>query len=144
MSCQRLVWCSTSRTPKIGCKWLGSCSVLQRVALCCSVLQRCVVPQYAIQIQGRTKSAANGSWVAVGCSGLQWVALCCSVLQRCRVPQYAIQIQGRTKSAANGSWVAVGCIELQRIQCSRMLVSIKERLRMVRGLQCVAVCCSGL
>jgi len=54
------------------------CSVLPRVAACCSVLQ-CVAVRYTAR--SREDSRLVLQCVAVCCSVLQCVAVCCSVLQ---------------------------------------------------------------
>ena len=89
-------------------------SVLQCVAVCCSVLQCVVVP-----VGGNSHVA----WVAVFCSVLQCVAVCCRVLQCVVVP-----VGGNSHVAC----VAVCCRVLQCVTvCCRVL-------------QSVAVCCSVL
>jgi len=55
------------------------CSVLQCVAVCCSVLQQVAVCCSVLQCVAVCCSKLQ--CVAVCCSELQWVAVCCSVLQ---------------------------------------------------------------
>ena len=50
-------------------------SVLQRVAACCSVLQRVAVIYVCFTCRGEDK------WVSSICNVLQCVAVCCNVLQ---------------------------------------------------------------
>jgi len=76
---------------------LSSCSVLQCVAVCCSVL-RCVNTE-ACRGRALSSSCSVLQCVAVCCNVPQCVAVCCSVLQcvagRCRVLQCVAVCQSR-------------------------------------------------
>jgi len=54
---------------------------MQRVAVCCSVLQvlQCVAVRCSV-LQCIAVYCSGLQWVAECCSGLQWVAVCCSVI----------------------------------------------------------------
>jgi len=57
-----------------------SCSVLQCVAVCCSVLHHLCVAVGCSALQCVAVGCSVLQWVAVCCSALQCVAVCCSVL----------------------------------------------------------------
>jgi len=59
--------------------------VLQRVAACCSVLQRVAVLTYCTYLSDGAYAVCRGvmQCVAACCSVLQRVAVCCSVLTYC-------------------------------------------------------------
>jgi len=89
------------------------CSVLQCVAVRCSVLQCAVVCCSVLQC------------VAVRCSVLQCVAVCCSVLQCVTV----VQICSRGPSVSHTANHVMHSV----LQCVAVCCSV---------LQCVAVCCN--
>jgi len=105
---------------------LWHCSVLQCVAVCCSVLQRVT--------DGGVRLCHMCARTLLHCSVLQCVAVCCSVLQ----------------------FVAVCCSVLQRVtdggvrvchMCARTLLhcSVLQCVAVCYSvLQCVAVCCSQM
>jgi len=122
-----------------------SCSVIRDVlglcvAVCCSELQWVALWFENVQ-RPLLPISVGGLWVAVGCSGLQWVAVGCSGLQWVAVRCSAMQC------------VAVRCSALQcvTVSCSVIWEHPAPSLthfcgRSVCGsvLQCVAVCCSVL
>jgi len=98
--------------------------VLQRVAACCSTLQRVAACELVIISSSVVHRccvlqcvAVRGSGVAVCCNMLQWVAMCCNVLQCVAVRCSALQVCCTVLHC-----IAVGCC----------------------GLTCIAVCCSAL
>jgi len=99
--------------------------VLQRVAVCCSVLQSA----YLVVMDDR-EGVLYCIFVAMCCSVLQRVAVCCSTLQCVAVCCSVLQC------------VAVCCSVLQ----SAYLVVMDDRKSVSTSsvLQCVAVCCSAL
>jgi len=66
------------------------CNVLQRVAVCCSVLKNCIRHMYKMQ-------RVSDARIKIGCSELRYVAKCCSVLQcvaaSCSLCMYMESIQ---------------------------------------------------
>jgi len=92
------------------------CSVLQRVAVCCSAWQ-CQTPD-------ASHSCLQTQQSAVSCSVLQCVAVCCSVLQ-CMAVSDARRLTLLPANTAISS----------ELQCVAVCCSV---------MQCVAVCCSVL
>ena len=98
--------------------------LLQRVAACCSVLQR-VAPSETLQKQHYRVSVLCQSTIrSCCCSVLQRVAACCSVLQR----------------------VAACCSGLQRVELIKALHKCPSLQQHDDELlhRCVAACCSVL
>ena len=122
------------------------CSVLQRVAANCSVLQ-CVVVRRKRVNEPHCRNALR--CVAVCCGALQFVAVCCGVIHclavRCKrvsEPDCRSILQCAAVRCSVLQWVAVCCSVLQCVaaycsvlQCVAVCCSV---------LQCVAVCCSVL
>ena len=86
-------------------------SVLQCVAVCCSVLQ--CNNQLRISLESETGSEGGGGDVAVCCSVLQCVAVCCSVLPYVAMRCSASQCAEVCCRVLHG--VAAYCIMLQRV-----------------------------
>jgi len=100
---------------------LAGCSMLQCVAVCCSVLQ-CErshpIPSAFLVIHTHILSHAHYSPVVVCCSVLQRVAVCCSVLQCKRCPPMLsifLVIHTHILSHAHYSLVVSCCSVLQRV-----------------------------
>jgi len=125
--------------------------VLQRVAVCCSVLQcvstsTSVVTAYYSWLRKGTMNQVSVKplqCVAVSCSMLQCVAVCCSMLHCaalcCAVLQYAFQVSFRKKT----QWLPCGkCNTDVRVA---VCCSVLQRAAVCCSvLQCVAVCFPGL
>ena len=109
---RRLGAARVERLRTMVCLW---CSMLQRVAACCSVVQ-CVVV-------GAARVERLRTMVFYWCSVFQCVAVCCSVLQRSAVCCGGGSVSG---AAENNSIVVVQCVA----ECCSVL-------------QRIAVCCGG-
>ena len=128
------------------------CSVLQRVAACCSVLQRVVLSPTC---------SDRYTCVAVSCTVLQRVAACCSVLQRVILYCSALQLAISPTGTHVLQCVIVCCSVLQRVaaccsvlryrpraptgthvsQCRTLYCSVLQRVAACYTvLQCVAAC----
>jgi len=134
----------------------SSCSVLQCVAVCCSVLQYksktqcCNVRRYAalvaawcsvmqrdaVVLQCDAVCCSVFQCVAVCCSVLQCVVVCCSVLKCvevcCSVFQW-LQCKSKMQCCNVRRYVALVAVCCSVLQCVAVCCSV---------LQCVAVCCS--
>ena len=111
------------------------CSVLQRVAVCCSVLECMAVGNlssetavehvYLLHIPKCVVACCSAMYcVAVRCSVLQYVAVCCSLLMR--VSWAARRLSRMLPFAFSQVYCSV-------LQCNVLCCSV---------LQCVVVCCS--
>jgi len=115
------------------------CSVLQCVAVCCSVLRQFLHHGYRFHSLASTRCCSAVQCVAVHCSMLQrflhhgsrfhsssqpCVAVCCSVLQ--------------CVAAISASWKS--CPLFAPIRSCRLLQSVAESCRVLQG---VAVCLSA-
>jgi len=104
------------------------CSVLQRIAVCCSMYISYLVTTWRA---GETMASVSVlQRVAACCSALQRVAVCCSVLQfACIIPR-----DNLTCRRDNGFCICVAvCCSV--LQCVAVCCSV---------LPCVALCCSVL
>jgi len=107
-------------------------SVLQCVAVCCSVLPCVAVASQPAPLAISTPFSFTGTSVlqciAVCCSALQFVAVCCSVI-----------------AASPCLWPQAHPILIHRYECAEMFVAVLQCVTVCCSvLQCVAVCCSVL
>ena len=123
------------------------CSVLQCVAVCCSVLQYSPAQFRAEPHDGISRGQYGTSCYVLRCqqcySMLQCVTLCYSVLQCVAVLRYTTSdLRSFEESHSMGVAAEIWYELLHRkVQCCSVLQNVAECCRM---LQCVAVCCSVL
>jgi len=108
------------------------CSVLQCVAVCCSVLQRvlqCVAVRVAVRHQDVLRTHTTPGYAPWCCSVLKWVPVCCSMVQRAAV------------------WCSVLQFDTKRLwlgTLARMLPGAAVVQYFAVFAACIAVCCSVL
>ena len=117
---------------------LSAVCVLQRVAVCCSMLQ-CV----AGYLHVARELLVCGMCVTVCCSVLQHVAVCCSTSQCVAVRCSALQYVAGYLHTVRELLVCSMCVALV---CCSMLQCVSGHLHVARELlvsgMCIAVCCS--
>ena len=142
------------------------CSVLQCVAVCCSLFStRSLFVERRVFVYTRAKSERvaverENQPIAVCCSVLQCVAVCCSVLQcvavwreieHIELPATLLDYFLRSNTSDISQFSVFDTVSFREKACFRIYKS-EERKRCSRErdsahssvLQCVAVCCSVL
>jgi len=130
------------------------CSVLQCVAVCCSVLQRvlqCVAVCVAVRHQDALCTHTAPAYAPWCCSVLKWVPVCCSVVQRAAAWSSVLQFETKRlwlgtlarmlPGAAVVQYFAVFCsVYCSVLQCVAVGCSVVQCVAVrYRVVQCVSV-----